>query len=231
MATFGRTERRPVVAPSELPADTQIPEPPVPGIPVAREDDGIAGDKIAAEDKPTENKPAEDKPAEDKPADGKSARTYKRVDLAAFTLDMVAAEPLAEEELAAPPVAVEVAERSAVQKHVDAQFADAYLAWESAGKPGTLRDIYAHDRTVLAKYKAAGEEAPHTELIVRRFFLDPAQEAGFSKLIREAAALHGRSVKILPVSQHVSGRHMLVWMPRDKREKKGTTDAPAVPAE
>lgn len=198
-------------------------------------DTSIAGDvkasavpgtvaEISQQIKPEAAKP---EPANPEPA----KRKYVKADLSKITLDMATATPLEETDLATVP-SEDTEPRSDVQKQIDAQFKDAYTAWEAAGKPKTVRECYEHDRAVHAEFKAKGEQAPHTRLIVRRFLLEPEQEPAFRALVRKAGELGGHSAKVLPIASHVSGRHVLVWMPRDvvKRAAKNATGKVASPA-
>lgn len=205
MALINRPASKPPVAP-QVPAIT-------PESPDRPDDNSIAGDK------PIPGSPEAVAQIRAHVEQAKAKRAYVKPDLSSITLDVVSPALMDETELAEVPRVTKDAERSEVQVAVDKTYADAYIAWEAASKPTTVRDCYDHDRKVVLTFKEKGEQAPHTQLIVRRFFLDPAQEAGFRVLIRKAAEVHGHGVKILPIASHTSGRHMLVWMPRDVKER------------
>lgn len=208
MAPFSKTSNRPTQAAGPQSAGPEMPRPDI--VPAATAIQPI--DEVKTEEKPEEAKPETAK------------RKYVKADLSKITLEMATAAPLAETDLETLPVE-DTEPRSEVQKQIDGQFRDAYMAWEAAGKPKTVRECYEHDRAVHAEFKASQEQVPHTRLIVRRFLLDPEQEAAFRVLVRKAAEIDAHSAKILPIASHVSGRHVLIWMPRDvvKRAAKNAT--------
>jgi len=142
---------------------------------------------------------------------GHSSRTFERTDLSAITVDAVTADTFAPDEKVT--VLTDPDSRSDVQKSVDAQVKASYDAWLAYGKPATLMDA------IKAK-KPDGTPAE----IARRFWLDPSQEKAYKVLLRSAATLHGVQVRMYPVQKHVSGRHMLPWVARDKREREETTN-------
>lgn len=183
------------------------------------------GNQSIAGDRPVPGSPEAIAAVRAEVAEDKAKRTYTKPDLSVITLEAATATPLEEADLATPPRVTKEADRSDVQKLVDGQYSDAYLAWAEAGRPTIVRDCYEHDRKVQLDYRQRGEEAPHTQLIVRRFFLDPSQEAAFRVLIRKAAEFSGHGVKILPIATHQSGRHVLVWMPRDVKERTAEAKA------
>ena len=106
-------------------------------------------------------------------------------------------------------IVAEPGERSDVQKIVDAQVKEAHAAWTaSANKPK------AWDAAIKAG-------------VVRRYFLDPAEEDAYRSLLKSSERLYGLKIHMAPVQKHTSGEHMLPWFVVDKRT---SSTAPAVSA-
>lgn len=215
----------PPTTPTQTPAKPAVQSPPTPGTPGTPTPET----KVVACAAPVTGKKGTKPCVKDKGHEGAhSSRARNTIDVSDIKLDDVQVASFDEGERVT--VLTDPGKRSEIQQRIDADVKQAYEDWNAHGKPDTLKSALAarFDKIGADGKPVMGTDGkPVNETVAKRYFVNPAQEAGWRKMLRSAATLHGCQVRIFPVQQHKSGRHQLPWFARDMRQRTATAATPA----